>query len=72
MIERVVAAAHARGRKVGGCGELAADPRGARVLAGLGVDAISVSIAHFANVKLSLCDATFDECRKQAQSAMNA
>jgi phosphoenolpyruvate-protein kinase (PTS system EI component) len=72
IIERVVAAAHARGRKVGGCGELAADPRGARVLAGLGVDAISVSIAHFAKVKLSLRDATFVGCREQARSAMGA
>ena len=72
IIERVVAAAHARGRKVGGCGELAADPRGARVLAGLGVDAISVSIAHFAKVKLSLRDATFEGCREQARSAMRS
>jgi|CZKU01.1.fsa_nt_gi phosphoenolpyruvate-protein kinase (PTS system EI component) len=70
MVERVVARSHAHDRKVSCCGELAADPRGARVLTGLGVDAICVSVAHYARVKLSLRDATPDDCRDQAQAAM--
>ena len=69
MVEHVVARAHARGRKVTACGELAADSRGARVLAGLGVDGICVSIARFARVKLSLRDATIKECRELARAA---
>ena len=64
MIERVVVASHARGRKVSVCGELAGDLRGARILVGLGVDAISVATARFAKVKLSLRDVTIDACRR--------
>ena len=70
MIERIVAAGHARKRKVSVCGELAADPGGARILVGLGVDAISVATARFAKVKLSLRDATTDGCRAAARQAL--
>ncbi len=42
MIERTVEGAHARARKVSVCGEMAGDPRGARILVGLGVDVLSV------------------------------
>ena len=70
MIERVVVASHARGRKVSVCGELAGDLRGARILVGLGVDAISVATARFAKVKLSLRDVTIDACRRIAREAM--
>jgi phosphoenolpyruvate-protein kinase (PTS system EI component) len=69
MVEHVVARAHARGRRITACGELAADSRGARILAGLGVDGICVSIARFAKVKLSLRDATIEECRQIARAA---
>jgi multiphosphoryl transfer protein len=70
MIERVVAVAHAHARKVSVCGELAADRRGARVLAGLGADAISVSTARFAKTKLSLRDVTLGDCRQAARDAL--
>ncbi len=69
MVERVIASAHARARKVCVCGEIAGDPRGARILVGLGVDAISVAVARFAKVKLSLRDLTIDDCRIIAQQA---
>jgi phosphoenolpyruvate-protein kinase (PTS system EI component) len=55
-IDRVVTAAHAQHRTVTVCGELAGDPQGARILVGLGVDAIS--------------DVTLDDCRSVAQKAM--
>ena len=45
MIERVVVACRARSRSVTVCGELAADPHGARVVTGLGVHAVSISPA---------------------------
>jgi phosphocarrier protein FPr len=70
MIERVVAVAHAHGRKVGVCGEFAADRCGSRILAGLGADSISVSAARFAKVKLSLRDVTLGECREAAREAL--
>jgi phosphoenolpyruvate-protein kinase (PTS system EI component) len=70
MIERVVAVAHTRARKVSVCGEMASDPHGARILVGLGVDAISVATARFAKVKLSLRDVTIDDCRGVARDAL--
>ncbi len=70
MVERVIAAAHARARKVCVCGELAGDPSGARILVGLGVDAISVATARFAKVKLSLRNVTRDDCRDIAREAL--
>jgi phosphocarrier protein FPr len=70
MVERVVRVAHAHGRKVSVCGELAGDPHSARILVGLGVDAISVAAVRFAKVKSALRDATIDDCRAVAREAM--
>ncbi len=71
MIERVIASAHARVRKVTVCGEIAGDPHGAQVLVGLGVDAISVATARFAKVKLALRDVSMDGCRELARRALS-
>jgi hypothetical protein len=71
MIERVITVAHARVRKVSVCGEMAGDGQGARILVGLGVDAISVATARFARVKLSLRDVTIDDCRGVAREALS-
>jgi phosphoenolpyruvate-protein kinase (PTS system EI component) len=70
MVERVIAVAHARARRISVCGEMAGDPQGARILVGLGVDAISVATARFAKVKLSLRGLTIDDCRAVAREAM--
>ncbi len=70
MIARVVAVARAHGRKVSVCGEIAGDLHGARILVGLGVDAISVATARFAKVKRSLRDVTVDDCRSVAREAL--
>lgn len=69
-VRRTVEGAHARGRKVTVCGEIAADPRGARVLVGLGVDALSVAPARFASTKLGLAAASSDDCRNAANTAL--
>jgi phosphoenolpyruvate-protein kinase (PTS system EI component) len=69
-IERVVTGAHARQRTVTVCGELAGDPQGARILVGLGVDAISVATWRLAKVKLALREVTLDDCRSVAQKAL--
>jgi phosphoenolpyruvate-protein kinase (PTS system EI component) len=70
MIERVVEAAHARGRKVSVCGELAAESQGARILVGLGVDVLSVATVRLGAVKRALCDVTLEDCRGVARAAM--
>jgi phosphoenolpyruvate-protein kinase (PTS system EI component) len=49
---------------------MAGDPKGARILVGLGIDAISVTTARFAKVKLALRDVTTDECRGIAREAL--
>jgi phosphoenolpyruvate-protein kinase (PTS system EI component) len=70
MVERVVEVAHAHGRKVSVCGEMAGDPHGARILVGLGIDSISVATARFAKVKLSLRNVTAEDCRGVAREAL--
>jgi phosphoenolpyruvate-protein kinase (PTS system EI component) len=70
MVERVISSAHARGRAVSVCGEIAADPRGACILVGLGVDTLSVATARFAKTKLALRDTTVDDCRAVAREAL--
>jgi multiphosphoryl transfer protein len=70
MVERVVSGAHARGRTVSVCGEIAGDPRGACILVGLGVDILSVAPVRFAKTKVSLSDTTIDDCRAVAREAL--
>jgi phosphoenolpyruvate-protein kinase (PTS system EI component) len=70
MVERVTVAAHAHGRKVSVCGEMAGDAHGAQILVGLGVDAISVAPARFAKVKLALRDITHADCQNVAREAL--
>ena len=70
MIARVVEAAHAHGREVSVCGEMAGDPHGARLLVGLGVDTLSVATTRLASAKLSLRDVTIDDCRRVARETL--
>jgi phosphocarrier protein FPr len=51
LIDMTVRAAHAHGKWVGVCGELAADPLAVAVLLGLDVDELSVSARSIAEVK---------------------
>jgi phosphoenolpyruvate-protein kinase (PTS system EI component) len=70
MVARVVDGAHALSRKVSVCGELAGDTHCARILIGLGVDALSVSVARFAKVKHSLRELSLGDCRDVAREAL--
>lgn len=54
LIEMTVRAAEAHGKWVGVCGGIAGDPRGAFILAGLGVHELSMSIPSVAAVKAHL------------------
>ncbi len=54
LVSAVTAAAAARGRWVGVCGELAGDPRAAVLLAGLGVRELSMAASRIPAVKAAL------------------
>lgn len=60
-IHRTVEAAHARGRWVGICGEMAADPRAALVLIGLGLDELSVGPYLVPEIKRIIREVDFGE-----------
>ena len=70
MIARVVTACRSHARKVTVCGEMAGEPHSARILVGLGVNAISVAIGRFAKVKLSFRDVSIEDCRGVASEAL--
>jgi phosphotransferase system HPr (HPr) family protein len=70
LVASVVDGAHARGKKVTICGEVAANERGARVLVGLGVDALSVAPPRLGASASALDGVTLDDCRAAAQAAL--
>jgi phosphotransferase system HPr (HPr) family protein len=70
LVRGIVRAARAHGRTVTVCGELASDPRGARVLVGLGVHALSVSPPKLAVVRALLLATTREACEREAESLL--
>jgi phosphotransferase system enzyme I (PtsI) len=72
LIASCAAAGTAAGRPVGVCGEAAADPRYAVVLAGLGVTSLSMTPAAIPAVRAELALRTLDECRAAARGALAA
>ncbi|NIC06738.1 phosphoenolpyruvate--protein phosphotransferase [Billgrantia bachuensis] len=70
LIEMTVAAAHAHGKWVGVCGELASDALAVPVLVGLGVDELSVSARQVPLVKARLREFGLNEARAQAELAL--
>ncbi len=72
LIQEVARAGESTGKPVGVCGEAAADPLLAIVLAGLGVTSLSMSPAALADVRASLLTVTLDEARTIAESALAA
>lgn len=70
LVLEVVRAAHAHGRAVTVCGELAGDPAGARALVGLGVDALSVAPTRLAKIRRALAEASRGDCAAAARAAM--
>ncbi len=71
-VARIVLAARTHGKVVTVCGELAGDPRGARVLVGLGVQGLSVSPPKVAVVKAALLATTREACEREASALLGA
>ncbi|HLI09307.1 MAG TPA: phosphoenolpyruvate--protein phosphotransferase [Ktedonobacteraceae bacterium] len=72
LIAQVVRAGERQGKLVALCGELAADPRIGPLLAGLGVQELSMSPAAVATVKAELHQQTRDYWRQRAQALLKA
>jgi len=71
-IRATVEGADARGIPVAVCGELAADPLGAAVLVGLGVDELSMDAGALDEVRLMLSRVTVPALRELASAALAA
>jgi phosphoenolpyruvate-protein kinase (PTS system EI component) len=70
MIDRTVQAAKSAGIPVGVCGGVAADPKGAVILTGLGISELSVSIPSVAAVKAQLRRLSLTDAKSLAQRAL--
>lgn len=70
LIGMTVEAAHAHGKWVGVCGELAADALAVPMLVGLGVNELSVSARSIALVKARVRELDFTTCQRLAQQAL--
>jgi phosphocarrier protein FPr len=70
LIQMTVDAAHAHGKWVGVCGELASDAQAVPVLVGLGVDELSVSARQVPMVKARLRDFDLADAKAQAELAL--
>lgn len=71
LIGMTVAAAHAEGKWVGVCGELASDMLAVPLLVGLGVDELSVAARAIALVKARVRELDFVHSRALAQRALS-
>jgi multiphosphoryl transfer protein len=70
MIDQTVRAAKSAGKWVGVCGGIAGDPRGAVILAGLGVTELSVAIPSIAAIKAQIRRLSFDQAQALARQAL--
>ena len=71
LVDAVVAGAQAHDRWVGVCGELAGDPAAAVLLAGLGVDELSMAAPLIPEVKETLRAITLADARDVARRALD-
>jgi phosphoenolpyruvate-protein phosphotransferase len=70
LIDITVRAAHANGKWVGVCGELAADPLAVPILVGLGVDELSVGARSVGEVKACVREWNLSTAQQLAQQAL--
>ncbi|MER7817177.1 phosphoenolpyruvate--protein phosphotransferase [Streptomyces sp. NPDC096153] len=72
LVAKVCGAGEAQGRPVGVCGEAAADPLLAPVLAGLGASSLSMAAPAVADVRDALAQHTLEQCRRLAAAALDS
>jgi phosphoenolpyruvate-protein kinase (PTS system EI component) len=72
LIEMVTRAAATSGKPVGVCGEAAADPLLALVLAGLNASSLSMAPRALAGVGRSLAAVSLEQCRRAARAACDS
>ena len=72
LIHKVVEAAHAHGKWVGVCGELAGDPVATAVLVGLGVDELSLNPGGIPRVKAIVRAIHTNQAQELARQALEA
>ena len=70
LVRDVIAAAHARGKWVGLCGELAGEPLAIPILLGLGLDEFSMNLPAIPLAKQIIRSLTLEEARQVAQAAL--
>ena len=70
LIDMTVQAAHAEGKWVGVCGELAADPQAVALLLGLDVDELSVAARSIPEVKALVRETDYQAARALAREAL--
>jgi phosphotransferase system enzyme I (PtsI) len=71
LIDRTVQAARAAGRWVGLCGEMAGDPALAPILVGMELDELSVSPALVPQMKKTIRDLSFADCRAAVKDILS-
>jgi phosphotransferase system enzyme I (PtsP) len=69
-INMIIDDAHAQSTPVSVCGEMAGDPAGALVLLGMGIDALSMSPARIARIKLVVRTFTSKQARALSDEAL--
>jgi phosphoenolpyruvate-protein kinase (PTS system EI component) len=70
LLERIVAGAHAHGRWVGICGEMAGDPSLTPIFVGLGIDELSMAPGSIPAVKAAIRELTCEVARAAAEEAL--
>ncbi|MBC2602897.1 phosphoenolpyruvate--protein phosphotransferase [Puniceicoccus vermicola] len=70
LIDQATRAAHEAGKWIGVCGGVAADPKGAQILTGLGVDELSMPPSVVPGIKEKIRNSHFEELQELARRAL--
>ena len=72
LVKMVIDGAHAHGKWVGMCGELAGDPRATAILLGLGLDEFSMSAGSILKVRDAVRNTRYEDAQALAARALEA
>ncbi|SIT12288.1 phosphoenolpyruvate--protein phosphotransferase [Alicyclobacillus vulcanalis] len=72
LVKMVIDGAHAHGKWVGMCGELAGDPRATAILLGLGLDEFSMSAGSILRVRDVVRKTRYEDAKSLARRALEA